>query len=241
MAGRDEEDRGDGRRARWEQHNQDRRQLILRAAVGVVESQPPGADFHVHQIAERAGLPRAAVYRHFADRADLDRAIREHVLGQVKERLFAAFRLEGSIDETIGRIMSAYVDWAAAHPALHRLGDTATGSGDQPGPLHETLQQIAAQVLELINLATTAFRFELSERDTEAMDLFVFGIVAEMMGIVRHWLWRPTRVPDAPTLARLMSGLVWSQLDGLARDRGLVLDPSAPLDRLVAGAPQPPE
>lgn len=209
--------------------------------MGVVESQPPGADFHVHQIAERAGLPRAAVYRHFADRADLDRALREHVLAQVKERLFAALRLEGSIDEIIGRILTAYVDWAADHPALHRLSDTASVAGEQPGPLHETLQQIAAQVHEFINLATSLLQFELTERDTEAMDLFVFGIVSEMMGIVRHWLWRPTRVPDAATLAKLMSGLVWSQLDGLARDRGLVLDPSAPLDRLVAGAPQQPE
>ena len=65
----------DGRQARWDKHNQERRQVILDAAIAVVEAGEPGAEFHVQQIADRAGLSRTVVYRHFADRADLDQAI----------------------------------------------------------------------------------------------------------------------------------------------------------------------
>jgi len=62
-----------------------------------------------------------------------------------------------------------------------------------------------------------------------------------MMGIVRHWLWRPGRAPEAGALVAIMSDLVWSQFDALARARGLVVDPSTPIDQLVAGALQSPE
>jgi AcrR family transcriptional regulator len=241
MVTRDEEAPGDGRRARWEQHNLERRRLILEAAVTVIEAQAPGAEFHVHQIATQAQVPRAAVYRHFADRADLDRAVREFVLASLKERLFAQFTLEGSIHDIIHRIIGSYVDWATAHPALHRLGDSATFDGEQPGPLHETLEQIAEQVHGLIDLATAVLQVELDDQDWGALDLLVFGLVAEMMGIVRHWLWRPGRAPEAGALVAIMSDLVWSQFDALARARGLVVDPSAPIDQLVAGALQSPE
>jgi AcrR family transcriptional regulator len=232
----DQEDAGDGRRARWEQHNLDRRQLIVEAAIAVIEEQPPGAEFHIRQIAERAQVPRAAIYRHFVDRADLDREVRLQVLGGLRDRLFAEFVLEGSINEVIGRIVRSYVEWADAHPALHRLGDSASYDGEQPGPLHETLQQIASQVHELIALATTVLQISLTDEDDESLDLLIFGLVSEMMGIVRHWLWRPVRAPGSDTLAELMTGLVWSQFDTLARERGLVLDPDARIEDLVAAA-----
>ena len=65
----------DGRQARWDKHNQQRRLSILDAALEVLEAEPPGADFHVQQIAAHAGLNRTVVYRHFTDRADLDASI----------------------------------------------------------------------------------------------------------------------------------------------------------------------
>ena len=63
----------DGRQLRWDSHNQARRQHILDAAIDVLADSEPGAEVHVQQIADRAGLSRTVVYRHFADRADLDK------------------------------------------------------------------------------------------------------------------------------------------------------------------------
>lgn len=167
--------------------------------------------------------------------------MRLQVLGSVRDRLFAEFVLEGSINDVIGRIVRSYVEWADTHPALHRLSDSASYLGEQPGPLHETLQQIASQVHELVDLATSVLQITLSDEDAESLDLLIFGLVSEMMGIVRHWLWRPVRAPRTERLAQLMTGLVWSQFDTLARERGLTLDPDARIEDLVAAAlAQPP-
>ena len=106
----------DGRQARWDKHNQERRQVILDAAIAVIETAEPGAEFHVHQIAEQAGLNRSVVYRHFADRADLDHAILVEIVEGVMDRLLPALTLDGTVREIIHRIVFAYVDWAAAHP-----------------------------------------------------------------------------------------------------------------------------
>ena len=83
--------RPDGRQARWDRHNQERRQRILDAAIAVVESGEPGAEVHVQQIAEQAGLSRTVVYRHFADRSDLDRAVQTAIVDDLYRR-FEDFR-----------------------------------------------------------------------------------------------------------------------------------------------------
>ena len=68
-----ESERRDGRQARWERHNQQRRRQIIDAAIEVIEEAGPGGELHVQQIATRAGVNRTVVYRYFEDRADLDR------------------------------------------------------------------------------------------------------------------------------------------------------------------------
>ena len=64
----------DGRRLRWLEHNQARRQVIIAAAVRVLERSAPGDEIQVQQIADEAGLARTVIYRHFQDRVDLDLA-----------------------------------------------------------------------------------------------------------------------------------------------------------------------
>src|SRR5688500_7308717 len=82
LVGRAVKDVADGRDARWEPHRAARRALVLHAALSLLE-ESGGGDLHVQQFAGRAGLGRAVVYRHFADRAAIERALR----GRVFERL----------------------------------------------------------------------------------------------------------------------------------------------------------
>ncbi len=107
----------DGRQARWERHNRERRRHVLEAAVVVLESEPPGTEVHVQQIAERAGINRTVVYRHFTDRADLDRAVRAHILDGLAAELLPHITLDGTVREIIRRVVSTYVDWVVAHPS----------------------------------------------------------------------------------------------------------------------------
>ena len=89
----------DGRDERWAAHREERRAQILDAAIAVIEATPEGEEIHVRQIAQQAGLGRAVVYRHFADKADLDRAVQRRILQMLVDTLSPEFELSGSIQD----------------------------------------------------------------------------------------------------------------------------------------------
>lgn len=219
----------DGRQARWDQHNQERRQVILDAAIAVVEAAEPGAEIHVQQIAERAGLNRSVVYRHFADRADLDHAILAEIVEGVMERLLPALTLDGSVRQIIDRIVIAYVDWAAAHPALHRLVDHASIGG----ALEQGLDRVASLIIEVLETAIPMLGLDLDEADADAIDPLAYALVGAAFSAVRRWVSREPRRPDAADLAAMLSDSVWLILDGHARRLGAEIDPDLPIEELL--------
>lgn len=229
------DERVDGRRLRWEQHKRERRDHIIAAAIAVIEEYPPGEEIHVHQIAERAGVARPAVYRHFVDRADLDIAVQTRVLELVTEALDPAVVLTGTIENAILQIVETYVTWADAHPSLHRVG-LREGVGTPNSPLRQAITGISDIVTPIIRAGADAFDARLDQDDIDSLDLLVFGLVAEVVGAVRLWLARPERKPSAQALARRMADVVWLQLDGLARARGADIEPGQSIEQLVARA-----
>lgn len=231
--------RPDGRQLRWDRHNQERRQQIIDGAIAVVEAGEPGTEFHVQQIAERAGMSRTVVYRHFSDRADLDRALQVEILDDLWAQLLPAVTLDGTIPEIIERIVSTYVGWAVAHPALHRLAEQDSfGAG--AGPLQQGIERIAAQVVELITTAVEILGLEMSDDEQAAIDPLVFGLVGAVFSAVRRWVSKPERTPAAPALVKLVTESVWHILNGHARGLGLELDPDQPVEDLLASAMQDP-
>jgi AcrR family transcriptional regulator len=225
----------DGRRLRWERHKRERRELIIGAAIELIEEHPPGTDIHVHQIAERAGLARPAVYRHFTDRADLDQAVQQRVLELLRAELDPPVVLVGSIEQVILRIVETYVGWADAHPSLHRVG-VREGVGRPGSPLRNAVQFVADIVGPVIIAGAETFGAALDEDDIASIDLLVFGLVSEVVGAVRLWLGREERRPSASALARRLADAVWFQLDGLARKRGAAIDPTLSIEEIVARA-----
>jgi AcrR family transcriptional regulator len=71
-------DRGaavDGRRTRWDSHRVERRAQVVEAALEVLGE--VGPEFGVEEVAERAGITKPVIYRHFTDRAGLVAAMGE--------------------------------------------------------------------------------------------------------------------------------------------------------------------
>lgn len=222
---------GDGRQQRWRQHNLDRRQRIIEAAVAVIEESGPGAEVHVQQIAERAGLSRSVVYRHFEDRADLDRAVQAAIVGDIASRLLPSVNLHGTGPEIVQRIVGTYVAWAAAHPALHRAADHETD--DLSGPLEKAREEIASQVSTVIGAAILALGAEPSDEESAMLDPLVYGLVGAVFGSVRRWLHRPERALSEESLTRVVSRSVWFVISGHAAELGLELSPDQRLDELA--------
>lgn len=225
----------DGRQVRWEQHNVERRAAILAAAIEVIEATPSGDEVNVAHIAERAGVGRTVIYRHFTDRAELDREIRISVLNDVWDHLLPVLTLEGSIPQIVERAVAAYVGWADAHPALHHVAVTAEPGGGNP--LDEGVAVIAHRVVELIETAVAILRLELSDDEAAAIDPLVHGFVGAVFGVVRRWLARPVRAPGAEVLVELTTASVWFQIQGHARALGLELRADQPIEELLAGIP----
>ncbi|MFL6109720.1 MAG: TetR/AcrR family transcriptional regulator [Marmoricola sp.] len=226
----------DGRDERWAAHREERRDKILDAAIAVIEQTPEGEEIHVRQIAQQAGLGRAVLYRHFADKADLDRAVQRRILEMLVETLTPEFELSGSIEQIISRIVHAYVAWADAHPALHRIGAAESQDGERLSDVMQTTKQIGDLIAALVTSGASLLEVELTAEDQLILDPLVFGIVGQAVGTVRFWLAREVREPSVEVLAVHLSRSVWFQIDGHARDRGVVLDPSTPIEDLILAA-----
>lgn len=217
----------DGRQARWEKHNADRRRQILDAAIAVLEAHEPGVEFHVQQIAERAGLNRTVVYRHFVDRADLDRAIQERILDDLAALLLPEVTLDGTVNAIILRIVGTYVDWVVAHPSLHRFAEQGNG------PFQLGISHIAAVLVEILQTAIALLQADLDDDEVAALDPLCHGLVGAVLGAVRRWVNRDVLEPAAPRMAELLSESVWHLLDGHARRLGIEIDPDLPLESLM--------
>lgn len=228
----------DGRDARWEKHRAERRNGIIDAAIAVIEREPAGAVIHVRQIAEEAGLGRAVVYRHFADRADLDRAVQAEVLDRLRRELEPTVQLVGTVESIIRGIVVTYVRWAAAHPGLHRIAQQESPGEDGTSALEVTVKGIVDQVAMLITIGAELLDVELSDDDRAGLDPLVFGLVGSAFAAVRRWLWRPVLEPDVEVFGVLLADSIWYLIEGHARARGLELDPTVPVEELfgsVAG------
>ena len=224
--------RSDGRQARWDKHNEARRQQIIDAAMAAIEENEPGADVKVQQIAAHAGISRTVIYRHFEDRADLDRAVQKSIIESLWRELHPAMSLDGTVPQIIRRIVGTYVGWAVAHPALHLAADHDP-DGAVDGPLREGMERIATEVSQVVAAGMLALGGTLSEEDATALDPLVFGLVGAVFGAVRRWLTSSDRQLSADALEKLVAQSVWFVVDGHARTFGLSIDPTMPVVELL--------
>ncbi|UDY22189.1 TetR/AcrR family transcriptional regulator [Nocardioides sp. Kera G14] len=224
----------DGRQTRWDGHKEERRRHIIAAAIDIAQRSEPGTEIHIQEIAEHAGLSRTVVYRHFADRADLDRAVQATILEGVWALLLPEVRVEGTVPEIIGRIISAYVTWAVDHPALHRLADHDT-SHDH-GPLEEGLDRLAEQITELVLVALPVTKLENPDEFIALVDPMVYGIVGAAFSAVRRWISRPEQVLPAEGVAHLVTESIWFVIQGHAANFGVELTRDLRMEDLLASA-----
>ncbi len=224
-----DEQQVDGRSVRWEAHKRERRAAIIQAAIELTEAHPPGTDIHVQLIAKQAGIGRPVVYRHFADRDDLDRAVQRQSLQMLTDHVFAPGVADGGLREVIERAVLRYVQWAHEHRALHRFAMREL-PGKIDNPVRNVIRGISVQLKPLLLQGGEVLGVQLDEDDIAMVDLVAFGVVSEIVSAVRLWLARgEDRQPAPEPLAYRLAQLIWYQLDGMASTRGGKLDPELPL------------
>ncbi len=216
----------DGRSTRWDPHRRERRLAIITAAVAAIEEFGP--DALTGQIAEKAGVPRTHVYRHFDGKQALDLAVSRHIGNEIGERIRAGLATQGSAREVIGASIDQHLAWVEAHPNLYRfLAQNAYVVGATGEPASDDAKAaFAAELTTLIKRYMTALG-----ADTEPAERIIVGVVGLVDATGVWWLERGE--PSRAALTAELTDRVWLIIGHSLRELGITLDPDQPLPALA--------
>ncbi|VVJ25005.1 Transcriptional regulator [Amycolatopsis camponoti] len=205
----------DGRATRWAGQQERRRAEFVDAALEAIAEHGP--DVSTEQIAERAGVARTRLYKHFDGASDLQRAIAERAAELVTAELEPLWHPSGSPNEMISTVIATHLRWLTEHVPLHRYLTRAA-----PGPV-DVRGTIARHLSRLLTGYLTAFGLDPAPGDTIA-----FGLVGYVESATTRWLDHPGTL-SLEQLTGQLSGTIWAMLDHTLRAGGVELDPDRPL------------
>jgi AcrR family transcriptional regulator len=198
-----------------------RREQILEAARAVIEEYGP--DALTGQIADRAGLARPNVYRHFASKDELDRAVARSAYQELQEEVRNRLDLGGTPVDIIGAPIAVQVMWADRHPNLYRFLVSRSYQGSlrqQEAERHEFAAGLAA---------TGASYLPRFAENPDAADALVTGLGGLIDASILGWLSR--RTESAEQLIDRLTLHVWLIVDHHLREIDAHIDPAVPVQQ----------
>jgi AcrR family transcriptional regulator len=210
--------RVDGRAARWTDHRVARREELIDAAVEAVRRF--GSEVGMDQIAATARTSKPVIYRYFADKNDLYRAVGKRVVGEIVSALQSVPRdsdpqvlLQASID--------AYLQMLEDNPQLFRfitqnrlLNEARVGKPtavEFSGPVADVLTQALGEQLRLIGL------------DPAGARPWGEAVVGFIRAASLWWLDNPQTM-TRPQLSEYLAALLWGGGAGLFQLAGRDVD-----------------
>lgn len=208
--------RPDGRATRWDGHKNERRQLILQAAIAAIGES--GGEIGVQQIADRAGLPRSVIYRIFKDRDDLDEQIRTQIVADCMAELTPTLTPEGTIEASIKRAIETYVQWVIEHPRLHQFLGTGSAARRTTNSriVTGTKTAIGMHITKLIETAVAA-----AGADSRIAETMAFGIIGLVDGSVNRWVGHAQPNVTSADVVQFLTDSVFQILHTGALNAGL--------------------
>ncbi|MFF0147150.1 TetR family transcriptional regulator [Amycolatopsis sulphurea] len=213
---------GDARRDRWRKHRIARRAEFVEAALRALDTHGP--DLGMEDVAAEAGVTKPVLYRHFEDKADLYLALGQRGTEILFQRLIPAINAELAPVPRIRRALDAFFTVIEEHPNLYRL--LARG-----GLQEKVTSDVVAEDKEVIATALTALLgdyLRMFTMDSGAAEPWAHGIVGMVQNVGEWWLDRRSMSRDA--VVEYLTQIIWAAIDGLTRQRGVVIDPDLPLE-----------
>ncbi|MBC3190227.1 TetR/AcrR family transcriptional regulator [Pseudonocardia sp. C8] len=208
---------------------EERRAEMVTAAVEAVREHGPGVS--VAQIAAAAGITKPVLYRHFADRADLQRAVGEHAAELLMQRIYPVLAIEAEPIEHVAAVIDAFLGMIEEEPQLYRF---VVANPAEPEAGAEIAEDVRGRIGALL---TTLFgeRLRAAGRDSGGAEAWAYGLIGMVQAAGEWWLDRRTMSRDS--LTNYLSALIWGGIAGVAGIDGptasadilrLVPDPHAP-------------
>ncbi|HEY2831607.1 MAG TPA: helix-turn-helix domain-containing protein [Sporichthyaceae bacterium] len=225
-----------GQAARWAGQRDRRRAEFVDAALGVIAEQGPTVS--VEDIAARVGVARTRIYRHFTDRADLERAISGRVARLVVADLEPLWHPQGSARQMIAGAIGAYVRWigdnrnlflylhAHARPAPSSVSER--GLIDDPNDL-DAVSGVRRAVAAHLSRLFGGYLGWLGLDASVSTDLG-HAVVGMVESVADRWAAGGGTDPDV-VIARL-GEWTWAMLAETLAGAGVTLDPDLPLPPL---------
>lgn len=224
----------DGRNARWDDHREQRRRHIVDAAIALVEESPIGAELTLQDVADRSGLVRTVIQRHFGGRIGLVRAVQADIVAQAFSHIAAAVANLSTYRALSHDVVAATVSWVGAHPNLHVLIEKELGDGE-PSELSRTITEFAEQMTALNALIARGFGLILDQRQIAETRLLYIGLIGQVRATTSHWVLHDQDLVSAEALTSLLSNWILKQTLDLAARYGLEIDPDEQFGGLVRG------
>ena len=213
----------DGRRERWREHRERRREELIDAAFEAIAEHGPQA--RMEQIAAAAGIAKPKLYRHFTDRDDLVAAIGARAAQEMLERVTAAVDLQLSLRDGIRKTVNAYLEYVETHPAVIRfLMDNAQPDGQRAAPIVDNARLIASVIA-----AIASADLEAAHVPIDGAQPLAHAMIGGLLGATDWWLLEEdeARMPRPQLVDYLVLVLVGSAQAVLAA-WNVDIDPDEP-------------
>ncbi|SDK00471.1 transcriptional regulator, TetR family [Lentzea albidocapillata subsp. violacea] len=219
----------DGRAARWAGQRETRRTEIVVAALDAIAEHGPQVS--TERIAERAGIARPTLYRHFTDADDLYDTVAHRIAELLVSELAPTMTTpRGSAREVITRIVRTYVVWFSENTRLYRylLSRSMEPLAGEQRPATAVRQRIGELLRELVAEYVALFG-----GDPRIADPLAFGLVGMTETAAVRWVTTPHASFGRDELITHLAGWIWGSFDVALREIGIRLDPDIPLPELT--------
>ncbi len=195
----------DGRSSRWAEHRVARRVALIESAITAIREHGAGAG--MDQIAAAAHTSKPVIYRYFADKADLHRAVVGRAAADLLARLLAALGSVTDPRETMAAGIDAFLGMIDDDPELYRF--VVSHQSDAAGLMREYVAGISAIITEHLTEALTT-----AGRDPRRADTAGAAIVGFIRAAADWWVDHPDEITRAE-LTEYLTTLLWDGASGL--------------------------
>ena len=199
----------DGRSARWDEHRATRRTELVDAAVEAIREHGPGVG--MEEIANRAGITKPVLYRHFADRNDLYLAVGKRVADLLTTRLAVDIDSQGGMaQDRVRTIIGTYLALIEHDSALYRFV-VRRPLPDRPVETDVVVDYSTLVSLRLARVLREQLRA--TGHDTGPSEAWAFALVGMVQSAGDWWIERPTM--SRRDLTDYLTDLLWGGFGSL--------------------------
>jgi len=220
-----------GQAARWAGQRERRQAEFVDSALRVIAAKGPTAS--LEDFAAEAGVARTRVYRHFTDRADLERAISARVAAMIVAELEPLWHPEGSARQIIRGAIGAHVTWLAENRNLFIYLRRHARPDDDERALdgHAGVRRAVAEHLTKLFGAYLSL-LGVHNRTTDSLAYAVVGMVES---VTERWTEQGATDSsvDSSAIIEQLSAWTWAMIAEALGTVGVELDPDLPLPRLI--------